>query len=323
MRQQALIDELRSVPPSARGRAAIARPDDADRAAAAYRDDGRHGRPGRPLRRPGSKRDALRDWYTSSGKAILGAAGESPEMADKIAQGLAITSKATPVATNLSYAATAHNQAMLGGPIRAGRFPNQMGADIEGAYYAGEPLQGNKIEPFLGATAEEWNPNFAHTFVNDTHNMRASEFPGKAGGLYTIGSPIADQWKGTPTIGEHNFTRILYRGPFDGFREIEVATATTSRLTGRLSRHPAQRRVDRRNRHRQEPYRHSDRRQLRAQRRPRGFSPRSIWSTSSRPRRAPARPANSPTSSSASISSSLMSSAICPSRSAAGRCCST
>ena len=31
------------------------------------------------------------------------------------------------------YAATAHNQAMLGEPIRAGRFPNQMGADIEGA----------------------------------------------------------------------------------------------------------------------------------------------------------------------------------------------
>ncbi len=77
-----------------------------------------------------------------------------------------------------------------------------MGADIEGAYYAGEPLQGNKIEPFLGATAEEWNPNFAHTFVNDTHNMRASEFPGKAGGLYTMGSPIADQWKGTPTVRE-------------------------------------------------------------------------------------------------------------------------
>ena len=46
----------------------------------------------------------------------------------------------------------------------------------------------------------------------------------------------------------------------------------------------------------------------------------SIWSISSRPRRAPAKPGNWPTSSSASISSFSTNWAICPSRSAAGRC---
>ena len=68
---------------------------------------------------------------------------------------------------------------------------------------------------------------------------------------------------------------------------------------------------------------HSDRRQLRAQRRARAvLHRRSIWSISSRPRRVPERPGASPTNSSASISSSSTSSAICRSRSAAGRCCS-
>ena len=77
-----------------------------------------------------------------------------------------------------------------------------MGADIEGAYYAGEPLQGNKIERLSRGRPTSGTRISTHTFVNDTHNMRASEFPGKAGGLYTMGSPIADQWKGTPTVRE-------------------------------------------------------------------------------------------------------------------------
>ena len=94
---------------------------------------------------------------------------------------------------------------------------------------------------------------------------------------------------------------------------------------GRLPDHPAQRRADRRHRHRQEPCIDSDRGQLRAQRRARAFdsSPRSTWSISSRPKRVPERPGASLTNSSASISSSSTSSVICHSRSAAGRCCST
>ena len=53
------------------------------------------------------------------------------------------------------------------------------------------------------------------------------------------------------------------------------------------------------------------------------FFTRSIWSTSSRPKRAPENPAGWPTNSSAAISSSSTSLAICRSRSAADRCCST
>jgi hypothetical protein len=153
--------------------------------------------------------EPYRDWYTSSGQAILGHAGDDPEMADKIASGLATTSRRTDVASNTMHAITMHNQAMVGDPIRAGAFPNTMGKSGEGIYYAGNPITGLKIEPFLGATAEEWNPNFAHSFVNDTHNMRAAEYPGENGGLYTNGAPVSDQFKGTPSVGDHNFTRVL------------------------------------------------------------------------------------------------------------------
>jgi hypothetical protein len=74
-----------------------------------------------------------------------------------------------------------------------------MGEAVAKHYYGGEPISGEKIGPFMGATVEEWNPNFAHTFVNDIWNMRAAEYPGAEGGLYS----------GSPTLGQHNFTRTL------------------------------------------------------------------------------------------------------------------
>jgi hypothetical protein len=154
---------------------------------------------------------AYRDWYTSSGRAILGHAGDDPEMADKFAGGLAATSPRTDVAGNTMHAITMHNQAMVGDPLSAGAFPQSMGPRVEGLYYSGNPLNGLKIEPFMGATAEEWNPNFEHSLVNDTHNMRALEYPGvNGGGIYTTGAPVSEQFSGKSVpIGAHNFARVV------------------------------------------------------------------------------------------------------------------
>ena len=147
--------------------------------------------------------EAAKDWYLDSGRAIAAAAGDT-ERADKFAAALAGTSSGSEVASNLQHAVTMHNQAMVGDPLSAGRFPTAMGQRVSGAYYGDEPLSGEKIGPFMGAVVGEWNPDFAHTFVNDIHNMRAAEYPGTAaqqtaGGLFT----------GTPSLGQHNFTRIL------------------------------------------------------------------------------------------------------------------
>jgi hypothetical protein len=146
-----------------------------------------------------------RDWYTRSGQAILAAAGGDPSAADKVAAAAARTSTGTDVDSNMLAAITMHNQAMAGDPLRAGRFPNQMGPAVERYYYGGEPISGEKIKPFMGAVAEEWNPDFAHTFVNDVWNMRSLEYPPKGDYQATEGGLYA----GSPTNGQHNFSRIV------------------------------------------------------------------------------------------------------------------
>jgi hypothetical protein len=88
---------------------------------------------------------------------------------------------------------------MVGDPLSAGRFPAAMGSDVERYYYGNDPVTGEKIAPFHNALDVGWNPDFPHTYVNDVWNMRGMEYPGKGGKLY-------DE---TPTLGQHNFTRII------------------------------------------------------------------------------------------------------------------
>lgn len=140
-----------------------------------------------------------RNWYDQSGQAILEHAG-SPEVATGLAAGLARTSPQTDVASNLTHAVTLHNQYMAGDPLYAGRFPNVMGADMEDIYRRGDPVTGEKIGPFMGAVARQWAPDlFPHNFVNDIWNMRGLEYPGPSGAVYT----------GSPTLGQHNYARIV------------------------------------------------------------------------------------------------------------------
>jgi hypothetical protein len=140
-----------------------------------------------------------RYWYEKSGRGILEHTG-SPEVATPFAGGLARTSPQTDVASNMTHAITLHNQYMAGDPLRAGRFPNAMGADVEKIYRGGEAVTGEKIGPFMGAVAHQWAPDmFPHELVNDIWNMRILEYPGEGGALYS----------GSPTSGQHNFARIV------------------------------------------------------------------------------------------------------------------
>jgi hypothetical protein len=89
---------------------------------------------------------------------------------------------------------------MAGDPMSAGRFPNAMGADVDKIYRQGDPVTGEKIGPFMGAVAEQWDPGmFPHNYVNDIWNMRILGYPGENGQPYS----------GSPTLGEHNFARIV------------------------------------------------------------------------------------------------------------------
>jgi hypothetical protein len=151
-----------------------------------------------------------KDWYPESGAATLFHAGGDPEIAGKLTQAQAGTSQQTPVPVNLRSAVTGHYQAMLGEPIKTGLFPNQMGKALESYYYGNVPISGEKIGPFSTASAEEFLPDLGgHSFVNDIWNMRASEYPGANGGLYTEGVPAGELYDGSPSKGQHNFTRIL------------------------------------------------------------------------------------------------------------------
>jgi hypothetical protein len=145
-----------------------------------------------------------RDWYSKSGTDILYHAGD-PEGADRFAASLAGTSPKTDVAGNAAYAANAWNQAMAGEPaLQAGRFPQAMGQRVQRYLYEGAPVTGEKIGPFLAATGAEWNPDYAHAFVNDVWNMRALEYPPELGKVKN-----APYYDGTPTLGQHNFARIV------------------------------------------------------------------------------------------------------------------
>ena len=87
---------------------------------------------------------------------------------------------------------------------------------------------------------------------------------------------------------------------------------------------PAQRRADRRDRHRQEPSRRRHRAGLHPRWRPGPLLPTSsTWSTGSRPKPAPAARAGSPISWPGATSSSSTSSATCPSPKPEASCCST
>jgi hypothetical protein len=154
--------------------------------------------------------EAAKNWYLESGRAIANASNDL-ETAGKFTSAIARTSPQTDVAANLTHAITLHNQAMVGDPLSAGRFPAAMGADVERYYYGNDPVTGEKIAPFHNALDVGWNADFPHTYVNDVWNMRAMEYPGKGGDLYDS----------TPTLGQHNFTRIIADQALD---EIERRT---------------------------------------------------------------------------------------------------
>jgi len=170
-----------------------------------------------------------RPWYRDSGEAINYATGGDQPLNTAFAGGLSRTSPGTDVASNATHAITLHNQAAVGDPMTAGRFPVAMGGDVARYYYGGEPPEGGvKTGPFHNAIGSGvWvspedilaTPN-PHTHVNDIWNMRASEFPGPTGRIYTDapgvghngGPPLDDLgalYEGTPTAGQHNFTRIV------------------------------------------------------------------------------------------------------------------
>jgi hypothetical protein len=153
---------------------------------------------------------AARNWYQESGRSILSHAGD-PEAADRFAAALAGTSPQTDVAGNAAQAVKAWNQAMAGEPaLTAGRYPNVMGARVAQYLQEGQPVTGEKIGPFMSALGAEWNPDFNHAFVNDIWNMRALGYPhpeGRLKGPANING--ADYYNATPSLGQHNFARIV------------------------------------------------------------------------------------------------------------------
>jgi hypothetical protein len=136
-----------------------------------------------------------RYWYENSGHAIGTSTGWDPEMADRLTYGIAKTSPQTPVLANAMYAATAHHQAALGEPVRAGMFPNNMGPAIEQAYRETTPgAVGPKISGYQSGFRTAWRPDVLNEGANDIHNMRELGWKG---------------WSEAATTGQHNYDRFM------------------------------------------------------------------------------------------------------------------
>lgn len=117
-------------------------------------------------------------WYDQSSPAIMRLTGSNAadyKKADDLANILAVTSAGTPVAPNLMYAAKGWNQRLVGEPVKTGRFPNDMGEEIERVLGADAGAAGGlKRSPFSAGLSVGWRgPEFANRPVHDIHDVRA------------------------------------------------------------------------------------------------------------------------------------------------------
>jgi len=136
-----------------------------------------------------------RMWYENSGNAINTATGKNAPMAERLTYGISKTSQGTPVLDNAAYAIKGHNQAMVGDPVKTGRFPAVMGSAIQDAYDTGDTAAlGSKIGGYQSGFRSSWVPDLNNAGANDLHNMRWFGHEG---------------FDGTPTTGHHNYDRIV------------------------------------------------------------------------------------------------------------------
>jgi hypothetical protein len=114
-------------------------------------------------------------WYDKASKDIFRLVGQDPEQADKLANALAITSAGTGVSPNFMHGAKAWNQNAVGDPVKAGRFPNDMGRHIDEAFANPEAsATGLKRNPFSAGLSVEWRgPEFANRATHDIWDVRA------------------------------------------------------------------------------------------------------------------------------------------------------
>ena len=124
-----------------------------------------------------------------------------PRAINPYAATLSQTSTTTPWAGNVQYSTKGLNQFMAGLPIVTGKYPNVMSPRIQETFETGgsavETL-GPKHGPFMEsfgryADMTPWDKTIA--VVNDIWNMR--------------GLGYGKDYSGTPTIGQHNFARLV------------------------------------------------------------------------------------------------------------------
>lgn len=116
-----------------------------------------------------------RRWYDESSADISRWTGGNTRDADAMANALAVTSAGTGVAPNLQAGNKGWNQFLVGDPVRTGRFPVNMGSDIEAAFLdPAASASGLKRSPFSAGLSVDWRgADFANRATHDIHDVRA------------------------------------------------------------------------------------------------------------------------------------------------------
>lgn len=114
-------------------------------------------------------------WYERSSQQLLDAVGGNVDEADRLIQGIAVTSPGTPVKANFDYALQAYSQWKAGEPIHTGRFPTSMSEKLK-SIFEGKEWDGRKTDDFYNNLMIHIDPSRAGPVTGDIWMQRAFGF---------------------------------------------------------------------------------------------------------------------------------------------------
>lgn len=118
-----------------------------------------------------------REFYNDSSADILKRVAGDTDLADSLAENIAILSRSNNVAGNTNMSVKGHIQAMTGEPVRTGRFPSRDSPAVASAYRGGAGYAGHKRDPFSDQLAVAWDPKRVGRGVNDMHEAESMGYP--------------------------------------------------------------------------------------------------------------------------------------------------
>ena len=175
------------------------------------------------LRNYAEKGADFRMWYENTNEWAKSQTGGRPGRLDQYAATAAITSQGASVPANAVMAMKGFNQALVGDPVKAGRFPASQGPAIERIFEGDSPALGPKREPFYQAIVQD--PDRLRQ-TNDIRQARAFGYKNADGSTFDGGlSDAQHRFMDEETDKLVEFARKNKLGGYDDWNRDRVQAA--------------------------------------------------------------------------------------------------